>query len=209
LRADESQAEMRLAQLEIVFFRVLEDSERPPKIIFAALATQPALFAQMVAWIYREESGSEQESAADENSGEGAIRRAEACGGILAAWDGVPGEGASSPADRERVLLAWANEALGLTSAQRRTESGLSAVADVLARAPAGADGAWPAVAARQLLESGTYPDLAVASGGAGTPTRRRGVVLDGEDGGLFVAVGATAPSVEPAGAAFTPLMEP
>lgn len=59
------------------------------------------------------------------------------------------------------MLLAWANEALGLTSAQRRTESGLSAVADVLARAPAGADGAWPAVAARQLLESGTYPDLA------------------------------------------------
>lgn len=159
-RADASPDEDRLAGLEIIFFRLLEDSERPPRIVFKALAAQPEVFLQLLEWIYRPQDAVDGEEAAEDATPE-VVRRAEACDGILHAWDGVPGDGASTPAEREKALAKWAQTALDLAATAKRSKAGLIKVAEVLARAPAAVDGVWPAMAARDLLEGGRFPDLA------------------------------------------------
>ena len=138
-----------------------KDSERPPRIIFKALAAQPDLFVQMLEWIYRPEDAGEGEETAAEDATPDVVRRAEACDGILRAWDGIPGDLAETPAERERTLATWVATVLDLAAKRRRSKVGLIKVAEVLARAPAAADGVWPAIAARELLEGGRFPDLA------------------------------------------------
>ncbi len=78
---------------------------------------------------------------------------------LFSLWEGYPGEGLDTSA-REDRLFAWAEETLQLCSAKGCRVGGVSEVAKVLARAPGGADGHWPCVAARKLLESDEYPEL-------------------------------------------------
>jgi len=154
-RADSSADEARLAQLELFFFRALEDSERPPHLMFTALATTPDLFAQMVSFIYREEGAADADDATEEIA-----RRARACDRILSAWGGYPGDAAVDETERDRLLSDWATAAIELTTSQRRSAVGLVRVSEVLARAAAASDGAWPAKPVRELLEGGQFPDL-------------------------------------------------
>jgi hypothetical protein len=158
-RADASEQEERIGSLEMAFFQVLEHTDRPARIVFEALAHQPELFVQLVGWIFREDTD-EEAAAETEEFSEGVVKRASGADALLRAWHGYPGDDAAGAADRESALVTWAGKALDLAVAERRAGTGAAKVAEVLVRAPNGEDGAWPALAVRDLLECGRYPTL-------------------------------------------------
>jgi hypothetical protein len=157
-KADESGQESALSDLEQSFFFVLVDSEHPPRRLFDRLGSDPRLFAEMVSKVDQQDA-----PLADAGPDEGDPSASETHGAlvyeaVLRAWDGFPGDSVADVRERERLLRDWATEVLRQTASMGAGSAGQVRVADILARPPTAEDGAWPAIAARELIESGNFP---------------------------------------------------
>ncbi len=158
-RLDESSevSEEEIARLEWLYFPVLEHSRRPPTVLHKTMSSNPQFFLTVLSAVYRPspESGIKEEDPTDLNR-----TRAIAAQSfdLLHSWATVPGE--ANGVVNEQVVKAWIKE-----TRQACKQAGREAIADqqigrMLAHAPTGKDGAWPAVAIREVIELCKSRDL-------------------------------------------------
>ncbi|MGF9663194.1 hypothetical protein AAIH25_15155 [Arthrobacter crystallopoietes] len=118
-----------------------------------SLAADPAQFVRIVCTVYRARPESEDGDDTEEQSGEeqGDASMASNAYRLLNAWDAPPGlvDGVMNA----EVLRAWLEQAMELLAEHGRTEVGLQHVGQVLGHTPPDADGTWPGLVVRDLLE--------------------------------------------------------
>ncbi|WP_440713732.1 hypothetical protein [Gordonia sp. FQ] len=118
-----------------------------------SLAADPAEFVGVVSTVYRARSRSEDEEVAEEQADEEQRDASLATNAyrLLNAWDSPPGlvDGVMNA----EVLRAWIDSAVELLAEGGRTEVGLQHIGQVLGHTPPDADGTWPGVVVRDLLE--------------------------------------------------------
>ena len=122
-----------------------------------SLATDPAEFVGIVSTVYRARPKGEDEDGDDDDDddqdGEGG-RSASMAGNayrLLNVWDRPPGlvDGVMNAG----ALRAWLERAMEMLAEQGRTEVGLHHIGQVLGHTPPDADGTWPGLVVRDLLE--------------------------------------------------------
>jgi len=155
---DSAMSDAEMGLLEIPFLSYLDPYGRGSSRTLRlgrALGSDPSLFVRMVSFMYRAKDDTRTESPTqdEQNVAHNALR-------ILEAWNGYPGEDLPEE-EREHAVETWCLEVIKEASQNGRGEIVLSPLGKVLARVPPASDEHWPCVAARCLLESGSYPDLA------------------------------------------------
>ena len=123
-----------IARLEIPYADVLSH-DRPNLKIHQEVLKSPGFFADLIAWRFKRSDS------------------------ILADLHGVPGMTADGNLDAE-ALEAWVSDARRLCKANDREAIGDERIGQILANAPAGADGAWPCEPVRDLLDAIASPRL-------------------------------------------------
>jgi hypothetical protein len=144
--------------MEMAFLPFFEYSDESARTLSRLLAQQPDLFLQLLSQMYRREGETEPVDQATEERTR-RITNAEHARRVLHVWKGYPGEGLPTD-EREAKLEAWAAHVLDQALADGRGGVASVHIAEVLARAPNGSDGLWPCLAARRLLEKGSYQRL-------------------------------------------------
>jgi len=142
----EGAADHVLAELEWVFFGILQHT-REPSNLYADLARHPASFVQLVCSAYR--AANEPERDLDD----AAVALARQSFLVLRAWCRPPGLAADGSFD-DTVLHDWVAEARALLDERGRGDIGDECIGAVLSGAPVGDDGIWPAEPVRKLLET-------------------------------------------------------
>jgi hypothetical protein len=134
------------ARLEFLYARLLRYT-RPARALNQVLGTDPALFAEILSYIFRAEGQPRDEETTPE-------RRAIAEVGytVIHEWHTPPGVRPDSTVDAER-LRDWVTEARRLLAASGRGTVGDTVIGQVLADVPPGDDGLWPAEPVRDLVE--------------------------------------------------------
>jgi hypothetical protein len=149
--ADDS-ALAELARLEWLFLPLLE-FRRSPRALHRALASDPAFFAEVLGMVYRSDDDVPKEHTEDD------AVRARLGFTLLQSWRRVPAiqdDGSINAAD----FREWVVAAHDLAHADGRGAIGDQQIGQVLAYAPAAADGAWPHEAVRSVLEELRSEDL-------------------------------------------------
>lgn len=150
--------EATLARLELRLFGLIGDSTRSAKALYSLISREPAEFVHLLKALYR--PGDRDPSEEAESPTPEAMRAAEAAWRLLHEWRGYPG--ADLPAaERELALESWVDAVFTQAAEVSRSRIARHEAADVLARAPAAEDGAWPCLAARRLLEREPDDELA------------------------------------------------
>lgn len=167
------QPDVVLAQLEF-FYQPLLDFHRRPRACYRELARDPALFAEMVASIYRpdrpdaadeEQTGDEGGTAASEEEPPAAlspeqVRRGEANFRILTGWISPPPGGTSEKPSTSEGLQAWVDAARTELASRQRAKVASPVIGQAVASNSTDADGTWPSESVRDLLEHENDPDL-------------------------------------------------
>jgi hypothetical protein len=139
----------RLAKLEWVYLGLLDGHPVSPTALHKLLRDEPESFVEVLGLIYRPKSqpvGTVKEYSEDEK------RRAENAYRLLLSWRDVPGSRDGRTVD-ERTLLGWIHKARSLAEQRGLLESCDSRIGEVLAHAPGEADGSWPCIPLRDVLE--------------------------------------------------------
>jgi hypothetical protein len=139
-------ASERVAQLEFALLPLVGRFERPPRVLEAELAHNPALFAEAVGYAYRAEDEPARELSDEEEV------RAELSYQLLDIWREIPGL-ENGRVDPEQ-LRTWVSTARQLLRDSGRTEVGDHLIGQMLSGAPPGEDGVCPAEAVRGVIET-------------------------------------------------------
>lgn len=134
------------ARLEFLYAYLLQHT-RPARALNEALAADPALFAEVLSYIYLPE-GEDPSQVPPEQSARAMVGFT-----VLREWHTPPGVRPDGTVDAD-TLRAWVTEARRLLAASGRTSPGNLAIGQVLAYVPADSDGVWPAEAVRDLVEA-------------------------------------------------------
>jgi hypothetical protein len=170
--------EGRIALLEWRYLPLLRhDGEMPA--LQRLLARDPRTFVQMIEMVFRPASARNEErveqSAGDATLATNAYR-------LLREWKVVPGSNDEGVIESEG-LRAWLDEARRLLEESDRLEIGELQIGEVLAHSPQDADGTFPALPVRDILEAA--PDERLARGFSIGVFNKRGVTSRGmTDGG-------------------------
>jgi hypothetical protein len=134
------------ARLEFLYAHLLQHT-RPARALNEVLRTDPALFAEILSYIYFAEGEPRDEEVPAE-------RRAIAEVGytVIRSWHTPPGVRPDGTVDADR-LRDWVTEARRLLANSGRTTVGDLVIGEVLAHVPPDADGLWPAEPVRDLIE--------------------------------------------------------
>lgn len=181
-KLDKSEAvdDSTIARLELPFIAVLSQDSRRELALHREISRDPALFADLIALMYRRDDGE-----SDDDANEQAARVA---GSILmpimmGERGIIPGRTEQGVVDYE-VLTTWINEARRLSADRGRGEVGDNFIGQLLSKAPAGEDGIWPCEPVRELLE--LLDSRYIGNGFATGTHNQRGVtsrgVFDGGD---------------------------
>jgi hypothetical protein len=133
------------ARLEFLYAYSLQLT-RPARALNDALATDPALFAEVVSYVYVAH-GADPSQVPPEQSARAMVGFT-----VLREWSTPPGLRRDETVDGD-ALRAWVTEARRLLAASGRTVPGDLAIGRALAYAPADSDSVWPAEAVRDLVE--------------------------------------------------------
>ena len=134
-----------LASLEFGYFRLLEHN-REPRALNRALASDPALFVDLVQRTFRGANEPRRQS-------KGADPLAEHAWWVLRGWHGFPGRQEDGTLD-EAAMQEWIRQARLQLSDLDRADIGDELIGQTFAHAPADSDGIWPPVPVRDLIES-------------------------------------------------------
>lgn len=135
----------RVARLEWAFLPALGFEPTTPSI-HEALASEPALFVEVLSAIYQPRSGPTPEASSQQQEiGTNAYR-------LLSSWRHLPGHDADGKIDA-KALQAWVRAALPLLDEADRRGVGEIHIGHVLAFSPSDPDGGWPCAEVRDLLE--------------------------------------------------------
>ena len=141
-----------IANLEIFYLRILENSTRGPLNIIKELDGNPQFFLYVLTMGYRAEDENSESSRDDDT----AAKRAETAFYIQHAWKSYPGM-KLPPEERDRQLREWCKTAMALCREAKRQKLGDIKIGEVLSRVPAAeTDEIWPCIVARELIETGT-----------------------------------------------------
>ena len=148
LDSSEAVSDDTIATLELPFISMLDQHERPNLAIYRVIAKQPEIFADLVALAFKRDDGQIEDSPAENAMG--------------VVWDivakimfgegEVPGTMEDGTVDYE-ALSTWVKEARRLCAERGRAILADQTIGQLLAGAPAGADGVWPCEAVRDLLD--------------------------------------------------------
>ncbi len=140
-----------LARLEWSYLPVLGYDAKVPALS-ESLAADPAKFVGIVCTVYRARPTSDEVGAEDQaDEGQRDVAMATNAYRLLNAWESPPGlvDGVMNA----EALRAWLDGAMELLAERGRTEVGLQHIGQVLGHTPPDADGTWPGVVVRSLLE--------------------------------------------------------
>lgn len=134
------------ARLEFLYARLLQHT-RPARALHKVLGSDPALFAEILSYIFIAEGESRHEEVPPQ-------RRAIAEVGftVIRAWRTPPGMREDQTVDADH-LREWITEARRLLAESGRSIVGDVAIGEVVAHVPPGADCQWPAEPVRALIE--------------------------------------------------------
>lgn len=147
-----------LVQLEWLYLPLFEHSERKAKAIMAELASKPDLFIQLVSAVYKPSEDSGIVDPAIENE-EHARNIANQAYRLLRLWDVIPGTEADGSIDGAK-LEAWIKEARKLAHANGRGLIADQKIGELLSASKIDADGIWPAVPIREVIDAIRSRDL-------------------------------------------------
>jgi hypothetical protein len=134
------------ARLEFLFTNLLQHT-RPARALYEALAADPALFAEILSYVYyAEDEAREQEVPPDRRT------VAEVGFAVVRSWHTPPGVRPDGTVDGD-ALRAWVTEARRLLAESGRPVPGNISIGDVLSYVPADSDGLWPPETVRDLIE--------------------------------------------------------
>jgi hypothetical protein len=134
------------ARLEFLFTNLLQYT-RPPRALYEALAADPALFAEILSYVYyAEDEAREQEVPPDRKA------VAEVGFAVVRSWHTPPGVRPDGTVDGD-ALRAWVTEARRLLAESGRPVPGDISIGDILSYVPPDSDGLWPPEAVRDLIE--------------------------------------------------------
>jgi hypothetical protein len=144
-------SDVQLAGLEWSYLPLFEFSDRPPRMLQKALATEPRFFIEVLTKVYQpsKESGIEEPAPNDLEREQAIARQAY---DLLRAWCRVPGttdDGILEPA----ALEGWVKETRILAAQVGREAIADHQIGQVLAHSPPDPEGIWPAVPVRDLIE--------------------------------------------------------
>lgn len=161
-----------LALLEWQYLPMFEHSQSKAKAIMSELATKPDLFVQLLSAVYKpsQDSGVVDPPVENEEHGRNIANQAYR---LLRIWDVIPGTQADGSIDGAE-LEAWIKEARKLAHAKGRGLVADSKIGELLSASKVDADGIWPAVPVREVIEAIRSRDL--ESGMMIGKSNRRGV---------------------------------
>jgi hypothetical protein len=144
--------EDRVARLEWAFLPLFRLG-RQPTILHRALSRDPELFADAVGAVFRAENEEPREISEDQRE------RTQRGYELLRSWRTIPGSTSTGELDG-RVLMDWVARVRALLRARGRAAVGDETIGEMLSGSPAGADGAWPHVGVRDVIEDTASPEL-------------------------------------------------
>lgn len=192
----------RLARLEWRLMPALDDRARPPETLHGLLAKDPAFFVEMLSLVYRQAVESP-EAEPEEMTRQDEMRAAVAFR-VLDSWNILPGSQDDHEVDATE-LRNWVGSARSSLGEAGLTAKGLEVIGGLFSHSPYDADGTWPIVAVREIIQELDCRDLERGFV-VGALNRRGPVVRDLAGGGaeetsvadafdgLAVAVRATHP---------------
>jgi hypothetical protein len=139
----------RVARLEWIYLQVLEHSNRPPATLHRQLASRPEFFVEVISTIYR--ASNEEPDQQEEENRESKAALASHAWTLLHSWNLLPGfsDGKVDGA----TLEEWVRKARRLCHEVGRADIGDEQIGEMLAWAPADADGTWPCEPVRDVIE--------------------------------------------------------
>lgn len=140
-----------LARLEWAFFNVLKHSERPPRTLAKALATDPEFFVHLLSLVFlpAKDSGVEEPEPTDRDL---AQRIATQAYEVLDDWSRVPGSDDDGTIDGA-TLEAWVKEARKLCAQVGRSVIGDQRIGQILSAAHRREGEVWPPEPVRDIIE--------------------------------------------------------
>jgi hypothetical protein len=141
--------ETRIAELEWLYLPLLRHSGRSLKALHKALSENPTFFVEVLKAVYR--SSSESTATKQDIDQERQKRLVTQAYELLNSWHLLPGmcDGAVDAAKLE----AWVAEVRKLAAEEGRINPCDAYIGRVLAQAPIGDDGIWPAAPVRNIIE--------------------------------------------------------
>jgi hypothetical protein len=134
------------ARLEFLFTNLLQHI-RPARALDEALRTDPALFAEILSYVYWGKDEPRDQEVPPERK-----VVAEVGFSVIRSWHTAPGVRADGTVDVD-ALRAWVTEARSLLDESGRTVPGDISIGGILAYVPPDSDGLWPAESVRDLIE--------------------------------------------------------
>lgn len=174
LESNGSDLRMR-ARLEFLFHGLLQHT-RPARALGEALQADPALFAEILSYVYWADNDPRDQELTPERK---AI--AEVGFAVTREWHTPPGLRPDGTVDAGH-LRAWVVEARRLLAESGRATVGDLSIGEVLAYVPSGSDGLWPVEPVRDLIEDLESPDF--ERGLSTGKFTSRGLVSGSPDGG-------------------------
>jgi transcriptional regulator with XRE-family HTH domain len=158
LDKDSSVDKAVIARLEWQYLKLLEYSNRTPKDLPKLLANSPDFFVEILSLAYRGEN----EKGLDETAADYEVKKSMAgqAWTLLHSWSHVPGLSDDGKAVNGAELETWVREARIRCAKTGRGAIGDEIIGQVLAHAPADADGTWPCAPVRELIEITRSNDL-------------------------------------------------
>jgi excisionase family DNA binding protein len=141
-----------LAELEWAYFPAHQDM-RVPAALYEVLGAEPAFYVQLVSLVYRGKS--QRPRKLDERETLLANRAWE----VLDAWRTPPGQDRTGSIDPD-ALSQWVRTARNLLAETDRADIGDEQIGQLLSGSLPGHDGAWPAEAVRDVIETIGSSDL-------------------------------------------------
>ena len=147
-----------MIRLEWLYLPLFEHSDRQAKVIMAELASKPDLFTQLLATVYKpsEESGIVDKPPENEEMARNVANQAYR---LLRLWNVIPGTNVDGSIDGAK-LDAWVKEARKLAQEIGRGTIADQKIGELLSASKIDADGIWPALPIRELIESTRSRDL-------------------------------------------------
>jgi hypothetical protein len=134
------------ARLEFLYAHLLQHT-RAARALNEVLGTDPALFAEILSYVYYAEGEPHQEEAPPERAAIAMIGYT-----VIREWHTPPGVRADGTVDAD-ALRGWVTEARRLLAESGRAAVGDLVIGEVLVYVPPDADGLWPAEPVRDLIE--------------------------------------------------------
>lgn len=153
-----------IARLEWFFLPLLRHGRLTPTLaLHRQMASNPGLFVDVLCAVYRAHNRNPDDEASPTEQDAARARMAYE---LLSSWHILPGSARDGTIDYA-ALNAWVDNARARYTAADRAAIGDQHVGQVLAHAPAGADGVWPHPVVRDIIErlSSEHLESGIASG--------------------------------------------